>query len=188
MKKFAALFLVVLMSINSFAAVVSDNDGAAFITKAEFDSLKNTFQSTINTYNRTIDNKIESAIQAYLAGIIIEKTEKIYLPLADWKTVTMMNGTISPTFTYPSLNLFSSSLINTAEEVNSGDHWTNIGSAYAYINYANTSTTKKPTVRNVVQTASPNLNNMHGMDLLVGGKKLLHLVIMELVVLGVSMQ
>ena len=39
MKKLLALFLVVLMSINTMGAVVSDNDGAAFITKAEFDSL-----------------------------------------------------------------------------------------------------------------------------------------------------
>ena len=43
--RFLALFFVVLVSIESFAAVVSDNDGSAFITKAEFDSLKNSFQS-----------------------------------------------------------------------------------------------------------------------------------------------
>ncbi len=38
-KKIAALFLVLFLSIDSFAAVVSDNDGSAFITKAEFDAL-----------------------------------------------------------------------------------------------------------------------------------------------------
>ena len=32
LKRLLALFLVVLMSINSFGAVVSDNDGSAFIT------------------------------------------------------------------------------------------------------------------------------------------------------------
>ena len=31
-KRFFALFLVVLMSINTLGAVVSDNDGSAFIT------------------------------------------------------------------------------------------------------------------------------------------------------------
>ena len=36
LKRLVVLFLVVLISINTFAAVVSDNDGAAFITKAEF--------------------------------------------------------------------------------------------------------------------------------------------------------
>ena len=51
-KRLLALFLVVLMSINTFGAVVSDNDGSAFITKAEFDSLKNDFQSQINNYNK----------------------------------------------------------------------------------------------------------------------------------------
>ena len=64
-----ALSLVLLLSIESFAAVVTDNDGSAFITKAEFDSLKNNFQAQIDNYNTSIDNKIDGAIAAYLAGI-----------------------------------------------------------------------------------------------------------------------
>ena len=68
-KKLLALFLVVLISIESFAAAVSDNDGSAFITKAEFDSLKNNFQSQIDQYNTSIDSKIDNAIANYLAGI-----------------------------------------------------------------------------------------------------------------------
>ena len=39
-KKALVLFFAFLLSINSFASIVSDNDGAAFVTKAEFDSLK----------------------------------------------------------------------------------------------------------------------------------------------------
>ena len=70
-KRLLALFLVVLMSINTFAAVVGDNDGAAFITKAEFDSLKNDFQSQLDTYNSSIDNKIDGAIANYLASLKI---------------------------------------------------------------------------------------------------------------------
>lgn len=66
-----------LVSLTSFAAVVSDNDGAAFITKAEFDSLKNTFQSQLNSFNSNIDNKIDNAISSYLAGVKQEKTSKI---------------------------------------------------------------------------------------------------------------
>ena len=58
-KRLVALCLVLLLSIESFAAVVSDNDGSAFITKAEFDSLKNDFQSQIDQYNSSIDSKIE---------------------------------------------------------------------------------------------------------------------------------
>ena len=53
-KRLLALFLVVLMSINTLGAVVSDNDGSAFITKAEFDSLKNNFQSQIDQYNTSV--------------------------------------------------------------------------------------------------------------------------------------
>ena len=65
------LLLVVLMSIEGFAAVVSDNDGAAFITKAEYDSLKNDFQNKIDGFNANIDNKLNDAVQSYLDGIKI---------------------------------------------------------------------------------------------------------------------
>ena len=79
-KKLLALFLIVLMSINSFGAVVGDNDGSAFITKAEFDSLKNDFQSQIDQYNTSIDSKIDGAIASYLAGISLSHTQKFDLP------------------------------------------------------------------------------------------------------------
>ncbi len=72
-KKLLALFLVVLMSIESFGALVSDNDGSAFITKGEFDSLKLSFQSQIDNYNTSIDSKIDGAIAAYLSGIQVKK-------------------------------------------------------------------------------------------------------------------
>ena len=72
-KRRLALILVLLFSIESFAAVVGDNDGAAFITKAEFDSMKNDFQSQLDRYNSSLDNKIDGAISAYLSGIKISK-------------------------------------------------------------------------------------------------------------------
>ena len=43
--------------------------GSDFITKAEFDSLKNNFQSQIDQYNSSIDSKIDGAIATYLAGV-----------------------------------------------------------------------------------------------------------------------
>ena len=76
-KKAISLIFVFLLSINSFAAAVSDNDGSAFITKAEFDSLKNNFQAQIDNYNSNIDNKIDGAIAAYLAGVKVETTEEL---------------------------------------------------------------------------------------------------------------
>ncbi|MBO6134340.1 MAG: hypothetical protein J6O09_00980 [Lachnospiraceae bacterium] len=73
-KRYIALILVLLFSIESFAAVVGDNDGAAFITKAEFDSMKNDFQSQLDRYNSSLDNKIDGAIASYLSGVRIAKT------------------------------------------------------------------------------------------------------------------
>ena len=72
------LFFAFLLSINSFAAVVSDNDGAAFVTKAEFEALKQSFSDQINNYNDSIDNKIDGSIASYLAGINIAKKPKNY--------------------------------------------------------------------------------------------------------------
>ena len=73
-----AQFLVLLLSIESFGAVVSDNDGSAFITRAEFYSLKNDFQSQLDAYNATIDSKIDNAIAGYLAGLKTEKKSSGY--------------------------------------------------------------------------------------------------------------
>ena len=61
----------------TFAVVVSDNDGAAFITKGEFDTLKSNFQNQLNQYNTNIDAKIDQAISSYLAGIKTEKTSEL---------------------------------------------------------------------------------------------------------------
>ena len=72
-KRKIALILVLLLSIESFAAVVGDNDGAAFITKAEFDSMKNDFQSQLDRYNSSLDNKIDGAIASYLSGVKVAK-------------------------------------------------------------------------------------------------------------------
>lgn len=68
------MLLILAININIFAAAVSDNDGAAFITKAEFDSLKNEFQKQINDNNSNIDRKIENAVSSYIAGLNAEKT------------------------------------------------------------------------------------------------------------------
>lgn len=77
-KRACSAFLVLLLTfvtrIN--AAVVSDNDGSSFITKAEYDSLKNSFQAQLDSYNTNIDSKIDNAISSYIAGIDA-KTESV---------------------------------------------------------------------------------------------------------------
>ena len=55
------------------AAIISDNDGAAFVTKAEFEALKQNFADQIDNYNTSIDSKIDGAIAYYLAGIKLAK-------------------------------------------------------------------------------------------------------------------
>ena len=74
--KFMSILIGLSLCINNFAAVVSDNDGSAFITKAEFDSLKNDFQSNIDKYNTSIDAIIDEAISNYLSGIKISTIEE----------------------------------------------------------------------------------------------------------------
>ena len=68
-KRAMALFIIVMINFNSYAAVVSSNDGSAFITKAEFDALVNDFNSRIEDYEKSIDAKIDGAIAEYLAGL-----------------------------------------------------------------------------------------------------------------------
>ena len=72
-KKITALFLVLLLSIDSFAAIISENDGSAFVTKAEFEAMKSNFNNQIDNYNTSIDSKIDGAIASYLSGINVAK-------------------------------------------------------------------------------------------------------------------
>ena len=72
-KRFLALFLFVLISVDSFAAIVGDNDGGAFVTKADFEALKDDFNKQIDRYNNSLDRKIDGKIATYLAGINIAK-------------------------------------------------------------------------------------------------------------------
>ena len=76
-KRALALFIIVIMNFNSFSAVVSSNDGSAFITKAEFDALVNDFNSRIEDYEKSIDAKIDGAIAEYLAGLASSITTEL---------------------------------------------------------------------------------------------------------------
>lgn len=103
-KTFISLLLLMSLCFNTMAAIVSDNDGSAFITKAEFESLKKEFNSQIDNYNASIDLKIDGAIAAYLAGLINKKTQAEVIN-RQWKEVTAINGVLENTYKVPSVDL-----------------------------------------------------------------------------------
>lgn len=72
-----AILLIFCLSINNFAAIVSDNDGSAFITKSEFEALKYDFAKQIDNYSDSLVNKIDGAIAAYLAGLQLAKKKDL---------------------------------------------------------------------------------------------------------------
>ena len=100
-KRYIALILVLLFSIESFAAVVGDNDGAAFITKAEFDSMKNDFQSQLDRYNSSLDNKIDGAIASYLEGAKVSKEQTLDVMFSKAIDLTMRNYALKNTYGVP---------------------------------------------------------------------------------------
>lgn len=70
-RKKIIILVIILLSFNCYTAVVSDNDGTAFVTKAEFEALKEDFDTQIASYNKSLDSKIDGAIASYLAGFKI---------------------------------------------------------------------------------------------------------------------
>ena len=67
-KRILALFIVVLLNINTYATANS-NDGSQFITKAEFDALTENFNKLMDSYQSGLNAKIDNAISNYIAGL-----------------------------------------------------------------------------------------------------------------------
>ena len=138
-KRLLALFLVVLMSINTLGAVVSDNDGSAFITKSEFDSLKNDFQSQIDQYNTSIDSKIDGAIASYLAGLQVAKKQQKRIVLSNWNNVSMSNYALSNEWQIPNFNL---AISMNGSTVTTTGAWPCVWWAQAQISYTRPSSSR----------------------------------------------
>ena len=97
-KRVLTYILIIFCSISSFAAVVGDSDGAAFVTKAEFEEMKNNFNLQINKYNESIDSKIDGVIASYIDGIriLLRETRKPLISSTDhW---LMYNKNDYPTY------------------------------------------------------------------------------------------
>lgn len=90
--------------MTSYSAVLSDNDGAAFITMAEFDSLKNNFQKQIDAYNTSIDSKINEAIAAYLAGVRVGKSTSYELLFKDYEEYTILTNAMTNEYKVPDVD------------------------------------------------------------------------------------
>ena len=76
-----------------------------FITRAEFDSLKNNFQSQIDQYNSSIDSKIDGAIASYLAGIKLSQTQSFNIIKVDDETeINFLNGDFYSDHRLPNVN------------------------------------------------------------------------------------
>ena len=86
LKRVGAFLIILLLCFNNFAAIVSDNDGSAFVTKAEFEALKENFAEQIDSYETSIDSKIDGAIAAYLDGLRFKKTIKVPNYIKDYLT------------------------------------------------------------------------------------------------------
>ena len=71
-KKIIALFIIVLLNVNTYATV-NANDGSAFVTKAEFDTLVKNFNEAMNSYQSGLNAKIDDSISNYLGGLSNEQ-------------------------------------------------------------------------------------------------------------------
>ena len=103
-RRILSILLILAFSFNSFSAVVSDNDGSAFVTKSEFEALKKDFADQITQYNTSIDSKIDGAIASYLSGIKLDtKTQlpNLYKMITDKKNVYWVSGQYSRTANKP---------------------------------------------------------------------------------------
>ena len=148
MNRFRFILAVLLMFINTtcYAAVVSDYDGRAFITKEEFDALKTDFDRQISQYNEAIDSKIDGAIAAYLRGIMVEQPTAIKVENSSWNYVKMTNYQLPQTWKAVdhNINLTLQGWCIQPTDAKTFNEWCN----YANISY--TRGTDSQQIRNVV--------------------------------------
>ena len=78
-----ALFIIALLNINTYATQ-SSNDGSAFVTKAEFDTLMQNFNENMNIYQADLNAKIDDAIASYIGGLSGTTSVNISLPGYLW--------------------------------------------------------------------------------------------------------
>lgn len=73
-----SIMIILVLMIKSYvpASVVGDSDGAAFVTKVEFEELKDNLEAQLSSYNDSLASKIDGVIADYLSGLkVANKTE-----------------------------------------------------------------------------------------------------------------
>lgn len=147
--------LIAILSINSYGAIVSDNDGSAFVTKMEFENLKENFANQVEQYELSIDGKIDGAIASYLAGIKLDKKEVKSILTKDWGEYTILNGYIENEYAYPDFNSNSTWL---ADNVNT--NFRKVWFSFGQLNYTRSNTSnKRVLLTNITPASTLDLSN-----------------------------
>ncbi len=163
------LLSLIITNISNYAAIVSSDDGSAFVNKADFEALKEEFDSQLERYNNSIDRKIDGAIANYIAGINVVKPISENIINKTWKQVSAISGALDNTFKVPNLNLqfmlgtIYSSNGDVAEKSTpsqvSGAYWTAV-THWSRLSYEETWSTTKNCYRNLVTCTGPTPNNL----------------------------
>ena len=99
-KCISLLFICFIMCYNGFAAIVSSDDGNAFITKHDFEELKKNLNAQIDNYNNSLSDKISGKIASYVSGIGLGVKVLTTVPYASWESVTALNYPIENEYNY----------------------------------------------------------------------------------------
>ena len=116
-KRIIAVLMILMLNITSYAAV-GGNDGSAFVTKAEFDAIVNTFNEQMDNYESSMITKIDGSIANYISA----RSNYRLVTLLDYATQVKNMGSQYITFyNYPT------SAFATSKKSNYGQ-----GGAYYY--------------------------------------------------------
>ena len=105
MKRNIATLLIVFMCIESFGVAVSDNDGAAFISKAEYDSKKNEFQRQLESITSSIDPKITDAINSYISDTTNKSSSVKSILFSSKDDYIITNREFNNEYQFPDMNI-----------------------------------------------------------------------------------
>ena len=107
-KRIIAVLMILMLNITSYAAV-GGNDGSAFVTKAEFDAIVNTFNEQMDNYESSMITKIDGSIANYISA----RSNYRLVTLLDYATQVKNMGSQYITFyNYPTSAFATSTKTN----------------------------------------------------------------------------